>query len=1117
MSRSGDSTWLSTIATLDREAALDTLRAEGRLQGTLAVDTLLLLAEAALVRVETDSGEAASWLAIAHDLRGILDQDRSSNVPESPENVSGVSEQTWQGALAHLYYASARLAVHQGQLVEAEIQLQTAQQAWQQAGDEAGAARSLLGLTQILAMQGRYEEAETAATTAVTLLRSLDRPDDLSFQMQLVGAHHNLATLYVYTERHRQALNVYAQARTQLDQLTQQTLDEQTLGLLRVELAHNALNRASALTFLDDPDASERALQEAITYFDQTGDLPDRGRAQTNLGRLYLRTGRYAAALAAFDRATADLLGDSATDANIPVEKLRHADELLLEQAMAYLVMNLLPEAEQSLARSELLFRSAGQPYELGQALYTWGVLQLRATDWRSAQPLLAEAGERFTTLGNRFWLNRTRLAQAALAYRERNLRGALAMLNTLWTEYRELTATPEISNQEDAIVWDIAGLAELQLLRLRIQIALGEWEDAEQTAVASADMIAVDLATLRTLLAGARPLTAQTFTTEEMAQLAGPLPHYTLRLHHLLGRLARARGDSAQAHAHLQQALTILEGQRSTLPVEEIRTAFLDDKTEIYVDLIALLLELADEDPTLMATAFATVERARSRALLERLLSATSDEGSGRSNNVGNGDGETSNVGEEGEAVTERSAEQLEALRQRLHWLYNQLLGESGSRNLNPRLSEQLLREEAALQRLEWQRSRLLQQADPVDLATFQSTLAADQQAIVYTILGEGQWLDGGVMDAESYYPATAADIETSAQPQAGAEVMAFLIDRETITAYRHLTTTATLQRALDELRFQLGRAELGTDYLKRHQARLRLRLNEVLGELYHLLLAPLRPALTAARLLMVPAGPLHRLPFHALWDGQDYLAARYECSYAPSASIVVMRQQRSDKSQQTVSWAGLAVKDAAIPAARAEVTGVARYFDDAHLYLDEAANRAGLERAAQSRILHLATHGLFRPDNPFFSALKLDDGWIDVREIYRLRLQSHLVVLSACESGAGQIRGGDEVVGLARGFLGAGAQEILASLWNVHDESAVDLMDRFYHHYIKYPAHEQEAVDRLSISENETEGNTVIATTNYPTTTTRPAAALRAAQLEAIESEQHPYFWAPFFVIGD
>ena len=133
---------------------------------------------------------------------------------------------------------------------------------------------------------------------------------------------------------------------------------------------------------------------------------------------------------------------------------------------------------------------------------------------------------------------------------------------------------------------------------------------------------------------------------------------------------------------------------------------------------------------------------------------------------------------------------------------------------------------------------------------------------------------------------------------------------------------------------------------------------------------------------------------------------------------------------------------------------------------------------------MLHFATHGLFRPDNPFFSALKLADGWVDVREIYRLPLRARLVVLSACESGAVQVQGADETIGLVRGFLAAGAQSLVVSLWNVHDASAAQIMADFYRELMR---------QRLT-----------------------PAAALRAAQRRAIRQDRHPYFWAPYTAIG-
>lgn len=281
------------------------------------------------------------------------------------------------------------------------------------------------------------------------------------------------------------------------------------------------------------------------------------------------------------------------------------------------------------------------------------------------------------------------------------------------------------------------------------------------------------------------------------------------------------------------------------------------------------------------------------------------------------------------------------------------------------------------------------------------------------------------------------------------------------------------------------MGRAELGADYLARHGARLQEALTRTLHQLYHLLVAPIDPLLHSSRLLIIPHGPLHLLPFHALWDGADYLLSRFEIAYAPSASVAV-RCAAAPALPPQPSLAGLAITDPSIPHARREVQTAATHFTHSQLFLDADAGRAGLRQAAaQADVLHMATHGLFRPDNPFFSALKLADGWLDVREIYRLPLSAGLVVLSACESGAGQVRGGDEVIGLARGFLGAGAAALVVSLWNVHDAGAVGLMDDFYRHLTGGAG-------------------------------ARPAAALVAAQRQAAQSGQHPYFWAPFVAIG-
>jgi CHAT domain-containing protein len=275
---------------------------------------------------------------------------------------------------------------------------------------------------------------------------------------------------------------------------------------------------------------------------------------------------------------------------------------------------------------------------------------------------------------------------------------------------------------------------------------------------------------------------------------------------------------------------------------------------------------------------------------------------------------------------------------------------------------------------------------------------------------------------------------------------------------------------------------------------------VQDALHKLYQLLVAPLQNLLTTERLLVIPFGLLHLIPFHALWDGTGYWLEHKELAYVPSASIAVHKQRENNKRNgddaPLRSFSGLAPFDERIPQAQAEIETAAAYFEHSLLYCGDEATIANLaSSAAASDVLHLATHGLFRPDNSFFSALKLADGWLDVREIYRLKLAAKLVVLSACESGVGDVRAGDEVVGLARGFLAAGAHQIIASLWNVHDQSAARLMDFLY---------------------SKLQGFPLAGAGDVSCKPMRPAAALRAAQLDAMRRGDHPYFWASFFAIG-
>jgi CHAT domain-containing protein len=176
-------------------------------------------------------------------------------------------------------------------------------------------------------------------------------------------------------------------------------------------------------------------------------------------------------------------------------------------------------------------------------------------------------------------------------------------------------------------------------------------------------------------------------------------------------------------------------------------------------------------------------------------------------------------------------------------------------------------------------------------------------------------------------------------------------------------------------------------------------------------------------------------------------------------------------------------------------EIESVARVMPGATVARDDEATLAMLkEYAGESWLLHLATHAVFRRDNPLFSALQLAGGdWLRTMDLYTLHLRGALVTLSGCETGRHRMLGGD-LVGLSRGFLYAGASGLVLSLWPVDDVSTALLMEKFY--------------GQLAAGEGA-------------------AQALRRAQ-EALRTRQsvedgqpvrpyaHPYYWAPFCFLG-
>ena len=163
-----------------------------------------------------------------------------------------------------------------------------------------------------------------------------------------------------------------------------------------------------------------------------------------------------------------------------------------------------------------------------------------------------------------------------------------------------------------------------------------------------------------------------------------------------------------------------------------------------------------------------------------------------------------------------------------------------------------------------------------------------------------------------------------------------------------------------------------------------------------------------------------------------------------------------------------------------------------------DEATLSQLCQQAERCRLVHLASHAVFRSDNPLFSFIQLADEPLNVMDIYHLRLNASLVTLSGCETGMSQLKGGD-LFGLARGCLYAGAPALVASLWQVDDSSTTLLMEEFYRH-LEAGASIASALRAAQLTLLYIEGE-----------------AEREHQGERFRPYAHPYYWAPFFLVGD
>jgi CHAT domain-containing protein len=284
---------------------------------------------------------------------------------------------------------------------------------------------------------------------------------------------------------------------------------------------------------------------------------------------------------------------------------------------------------------------------------------------------------------------------------------------------------------------------------------------------------------------------------------------------------------------------------------------------------------------------------------------------------------------------------------------------------------------------------------------------------------------------------------------------------------------------------------AALNTRHQPRQLETLEAHARILLQRLYGLLIQPVDDLIgNGRRLVIVPQGVLHGIPFAALHDGTQFLVERREVVLAPSASAISFcRQPRArrtpsdDRPFVVIAHSG----DGLLPGALAEGETVAELFGGARLFEAAATVASVREHVRSAEVVHVAAHGQARPDAPLFSHLRLADGQLTALDCLDLELECELVTLSACETGHAVVAAGDEPIGLTRSLLYAGARSVIQSLWRVDDEATRQLMSDMY------------------VRLRDGAGR---------------AAALRAAQrvfLTNTDGHAHPAFWASFSLVGN
>ena len=855
---------------------------------------------------------------------------------------------------------------------------------------------------------------------------------------------------------HGEAIQLHAQAIA----LFEQTGEE-------AELARTLSGSIQSLLLLGRYDQALAAGERAGAIFRRLGDTRRLARLEINIGNIYHRQDRFTDALTFYQRAYEQMLahddaeGLAAVLSNMSLCHIslndfpkalelhqvarRHCEQKNMPILVAYADYNIayLYFLRGEYGRSIQMLRDASASAKKVNDVYQLALCNLDLSEIYLELNLSAEAGELgraanqgFHELGFGYEAAKA-LGFAAIAA---SRQGQAFEAVKLFAQAKEMFVRdqnqvwPSLIDLYQALVLFTEG----RLFEARRLCAAAHAFFGASTSSMRGKAVLAELLLARVALRLGDNSLAKTHcqrALKDLENLDSPMLLYQAEF--LAGEVERITGNEDAAYQSYCRARASVERLRSSLRGEELKIAFFENKLEVYESLVDICLRRQNS----FEEAFAYIEQSKSRTLMDLLNQPV----------------HVPTAADPGQSELVRS---IRNLREELNWYYNLIE------------REQLRPEERSQERVQQLEQQARSREADFMRAVKEATVAEANEAGVQV---------PSTMSLEqirSVLPADTALVEFFC---AHDRIVVCVLTRDKLHICP-VTVQSRIQKLLQLLQFQMAKFRLDPQYVATFSQTLLESTEAHLKSLYQELVAPIRHLLDVRHVVFVQHGVLHYVPFHALHDGDSYLVDQFTTSYAPSASVYAHCQTKP------VNHAGdsliLGVPDERTPAIREEVEALARILPNARLFLGVDATENVLQTCGQrSKSVHIATHGYFRQDNPMFSSIRLGTSHLSLYDMAHLQLPAELVVLSGCATGLNVVTPGDELMGLVRGLLQAGAQSLVLSLWDVHDDSTKEFMVQFY--------------TQLQNGRSKAE-------------------AMQAACIGLRERRPHPYHWAPFLLIG-